>query len=169
VQDSVEILTSVDGLEFSSAASLRISLWKKDVPINHMLQNSYNNDAVFVQFDHTVDVAGNPVWRINTASATTVIHEDCSNCGVKGWGWSDNGYGLNVLGPAVVFESSGPQRLRIQVRGIDQIVLSAHVYSSVSPARPRTTPSSCLAESGELLFEGGDRLLEHPQVSRRPS
>jgi hypothetical protein len=43
----------------------------------------------------------------------------------------------NVFGPAVVFESSGPQRLRIQVRedglGIDQIVLSHIVYSSVSP------------------------------------
>jgi hypothetical protein len=100
-------------------------------------KNSYNNDSVFVQFDHTVDPSGNPEWRINTATATSVILEDCSNCGVKGWGWSDSGYGLNVLGPAVVFESSGPQRLRIQVRedglGIDQIVLSAVLYRGVSP------------------------------------
>jgi hypothetical protein len=57
--------------------------------------------------------------------------------GVKGWGWSDNGYGLDVRGPTVYFESSGPQRLRIQVRedglGINQIVLSAVVYGSLSP------------------------------------
>jgi hypothetical protein len=58
---------------------------------------AHNNDSVFVQFDHSVDGAGNPVWRIDTASATMVILEDCSNCGVKGWGWSDNGYGLKCV------------------------------------------------------------------------
>ena len=66
-----------------------------------------------------------------------MVLQDGTSGALSGWGWADNGYGLNVLGPAVYFASSGPQRLRIQVRedglGIDQIVLSAIVYSSVSP------------------------------------
>ena len=118
---------------FNADAGQPYHLWLRGVA----QENDYYNDSVFVQFDHSIDASGNPVWRINTASATSVILEDCSNCGVKGWGWSDNGYGLNVLGPVVHFASSGPQRLRIQVRedglGIDQIVLSAIVYSSLSP------------------------------------
>ncbi len=118
---------------FNADAGKPYHLWLRGVA----QKNDYNNDSVFVQFDHSVDASGNPVWRINTASATPVILEDCSKCGVKGWGWSDNGYGLNVLGPAVYFESSGPQRLRIQIRedglGIDQIVLSAVLYNSLSP------------------------------------
>ena len=99
--------------------------------------NNYNNDSVFVQFDHSVDASGTPIWRIDTESGTPVILEDCSQCGVEGWGWADNRYGANLLGPDVYFGSSGLQRLRVQVRedglGIDQIVLSAMTYLNASP------------------------------------
>jgi hypothetical protein len=65
----------------------------------------------------------------------TVILEDCGNCGVAGWGWQDNGYG--VVGPTITFAQSGPQRLRIQTRedglGIDQIVFSAGTYLTQAP------------------------------------
>ncbi len=39
VQDRVEVLTSLDGAAFVSQGLLQTSLWKKDVPINHMLQD----------------------------------------------------------------------------------------------------------------------------------
>ena len=58
--------------------------------------------------------------------------EDCSGCGLSGWGWQDNGWGVGVLGPEVVFASSGTQRIRVQTREdgftIDQIVLSPQRY-----------------------------------------
>ena len=99
--------------------------------------DGYANDSVFVQFDQSVDGSGAPSWRIGTTSATSVVLEDCSGCGVQGWGWADNGYGLNVSGPAVYFATSGPQRVRVQVRedgiGIDQIVLSAVTYITARP------------------------------------
>jgi hypothetical protein len=39
VQDRVEVLTSTDGVTFTSRGLLQTSLWKKDVPINYMLQD----------------------------------------------------------------------------------------------------------------------------------
>jgi hypothetical protein len=39
VQDQVEVLTSQDGVNFLSQGSLTTSLWKKDIPINHMVQD----------------------------------------------------------------------------------------------------------------------------------
>ncbi|MGH9140040.1 MAG: Ig-like domain-containing protein, partial [Vicinamibacterales bacterium] len=39
VQDRVEILTSTDGVTFASQGFLPTSLWRKDIPINHMLQD----------------------------------------------------------------------------------------------------------------------------------
>ena len=39
VQDRVEVLTSLDGAAFVSRGLLQTSLWRKDVPINHMLQD----------------------------------------------------------------------------------------------------------------------------------
>jgi endonuclease/exonuclease/phosphatase family metal-dependent hydrolase len=63
--------------------------------------------------------------------------EDCSGCGVSGWGWQDNGWGVGVLGPLVYFGSTGTQTLRIQTRedgfSFDQIVLSPSTYLSSAP------------------------------------
>ena len=39
VQDRVEILTSVDGVTFISQGFLQTSLWRKDIPVNYMLQD----------------------------------------------------------------------------------------------------------------------------------
>jgi hypothetical protein len=99
--------------------------------------DSYDNDSVFVQFDQAVTPTGAPWFRIGTASATTVILEDCSGCGVEGWGWQDNGYGAGVMGPLIRFASSGRQTIRIQTRedglAIDQIVLSSARYLTTAP------------------------------------
>jgi hypothetical protein len=100
-------------------------------------QNNYwGNDSAFAQFSGSVTAEGLPVYRIGTASAATVNLEDCKGCGLSNWGWQDNGYGTNVLGPALYFDGT-PQTIRIQQRedgySVDQIVLSPATYSSKSP------------------------------------
>ncbi len=82
--------------------------------------------------------AARAAWRIGTTSAADVNLEDCSGCGVSGWGWQDNGYGNNVAGTRpIYFASTGPQTMRVQARedglSIDQIVLSHTVYLTPAP------------------------------------
>ena len=47
------------------------------------------------------------------------------------------GYGAGVSGPPIYFKTTGPQRIRVQVRedglAIDQIVLSPDTYLTTSP------------------------------------
>ena len=99
--------------------------------------NYWPNDSVFMQFSGSVDAGGAPVWRIGTTSAAEYNLEECSGCGVSGWGWQDNGWGSGVLGPLVRFNTTGPQTIRIQTRedglSIDQIVLSPAAYLTTSP------------------------------------
>ena len=120
-------------LAFDAEAGKAYRIWLR----GKALDDHYTNDSVFVQFNGSVDAAGNPVWRTGTTDATIVVLEDCSGCGLQGWGWADNAYGVNALGPLVYFASSGPQRVRIQVRedgmAIDQIVLSAARYVTERP------------------------------------
>ena len=63
--------------------------------------------------------------------------EDCSGCGLSGWGWQDNGYGVDLLGADIRFATGGLHTIRVQVRedgiGIDQIVLSASRYFRLPP------------------------------------
>jgi len=103
--------------------------------------NNWANDSVFVQFNKSVTSSGAATWRLGTTSAAEVNLEDCNGCGVSGWGWQDNGYGTNVLGPLVYFSATGPQTLRVQTRedgfAIDQIVLSPAAYLSASPGAPK--------------------------------
>src|SRR4051812_38942534 len=88
--------------------------------------DSWSNDSAFVQFSGSVTSTGSPVYRIGTADATVVSLEQCSGCGVSGWGWSDNGYGGD--GPVIYFAADGPQTVRVQGREdgllVDEIVLS---------------------------------------------
>jgi hypothetical protein len=121
-------------LTFNAEAGRPYRLW-----IRGKAENDYwGNDSVHVQFLESVDASGNPAFRIGTASATSVNLEECSGCGVRGWGWEDNGWGANnLLGPAIYFARTGPQTIRIQQREdgfqINQIVLSAERYLHVSP------------------------------------
>jgi hypothetical protein len=120
-------------LTFNAEAGKAYRIWLRSKALN----DNYNNDSVFVQFDGSVDANGAPMWRIGSTSATFVVLEDASGARVQGWGWADNGYGVNTLGPVVRFAQSGPQRIRIQTRedglGIDQVVLSAVQYITASP------------------------------------
>jgi hypothetical protein len=98
--------------------------------------DSWSNDSVWAQFSGAVTLTGAPAYRIGTTDGTWLGIEDCSGCGVSGWGWNDNGYGTGVLGPLVYF-NAGPQTIRIQQRedgiSIDQIVLSPQLYLTNAP------------------------------------
>lgn len=98
--------------------------------------NSPYNDSVYAQFSGSVDSTGNPIYRIGTTSGAAVNIEDCSGCGLSGWGWQDNGWGIGVNGPLIYFQA-GAQTIRVQTRedglAIDQIVLSATTYKTISP------------------------------------
>jgi phosphatidylserine/phosphatidylglycerophosphate/cardiolipin synthase-like enzyme/regulation of enolase protein 1 (concanavalin A-like superfamily) len=99
--------------------------------------NGFANDSVFVQFESSVTSANAATFRIGSTSAAEYNLEDCSGCGLAGWGWQDNGWGVNVRGPDIIFNSSAPQKLRIQTRedglSIDQILLSPSLYRTTSP------------------------------------
>ena len=99
--------------------------------------DSASNDSVFVQFTNSQLEGGVPMYRIGTKSGAIVNLEDCVGCGLQGWGWQDNGSGVNVMGPVIYFATSGPQTLRVQTRedglSIDQIVLSPSAYLTTSP------------------------------------
>jgi hypothetical protein len=120
-------------LTFNADANRGYRLWIR----GRADANAWTNDSVYVQFSGAVSSTGVPVYQIGSTSATWVGIEDCSGCGLSGWGWQDSGYGTGVLGPLVYFAQSGPQTLRIQQRedgiAIDQVVLSAVRYLTVAP------------------------------------
>jgi hypothetical protein len=119
-------------MTFNAQAGTAYRLWIRGKAIN----DYWGNDSVFVQFSDSLE-NGAPVFRIGTSSATTFNLEDCSGCGLSGWGWQDNGWGVGVMGPLVFFANSGTHTLRIQVRedglSIDQIVLSPNTYLNSAP------------------------------------
>ena len=98
--------------------------------------NSKWNDSVWLQFS---DAFVNGAWSaaINTDTAVAVNLENCSNCGVSGWGWQDGAYW--IARSPVVFGSSGTQTLRVQTRedgvSFDQIVLSPGTWMSTPPGQ----------------------------------
>jgi len=120
-------------LTFTAEAGKPYRLWARGKADS----NYWANDSVFVQFSGSVTSSGSATWRIGTTSATEWNLEDCSGCGLSGWGWQDNGWGIGVMGPLVYFATTGPQRIRIQQRedgvSIDQIVLSPATYLNSSP------------------------------------
>jgi hypothetical protein len=115
--------------------------------------NSFNNDSVWMQFSNSVNGSGTPAWRIGTTSGMFVALEECSGCGVQGWGWHDNGSGRGVRGAPIFFASTGTTTIRVQQRedgiSIDQIVLSPSTYKSSSPGKLKND-TVILAEAGRV-------------------
>ena len=120
-------------MTFNAEAGRPYRLWMR----GRADRDYWGNDSVYVQFSGSVDQTGAPIHRIGTTSAAWVSLEECANCGIAGWGWQDNGYGANVLGPAIYFAASGLQTIRVQIRedgfSIDQIVLSSEQYLTMAP------------------------------------
>lgn len=155
---SAPLAQPADYVEFSfhAEAGVEYRLWMRGRADN----DNWANDSVFVQFSDSIDSNGAAVWRIASPSGTSVNLEDCVNCGVKGWGWQDNGYGTGVPGTPVRFAGSGAHTLRVQRRedgyAFDQIVLSSARFFSSSPG-PLKEASTVLAHSdgqtGETISE----------------
>lgn len=125
-------------MTFDAGTGTPYRLWLR----GRATSNSWKNDSVFVQFSDSVTSSGDPVYRIGTTSATTVTIEDCSGCGLAGWGWNDNAIGEGVLGPAIYFAEGGTHTIRVQVRedglSLDQIVLSPATFLNTPPGAPRS-------------------------------
>jgi hypothetical protein len=68
-----------------------------------------------------------------------VVLEDCRRCGLKGWAWTNSGYGFKVSGPTLTFDTE-EQTIRIQTRedgvSIDQIVLAPYSDSAYAAQAP---------------------------------
>jgi endonuclease/exonuclease/phosphatase family metal-dependent hydrolase len=120
-------------LNFSAVAGVPYRLWLRGRADN----DYWGNDSVTAQFSGSLNSSGTPAYRIGTTDGVSVNLEDCSGCGLQGWGWQDDGWGVGVLGPLVYFQTTGTQTLRIQARedgiAIDQIVLSPSRYLFTAP------------------------------------
>jgi len=118
---------------FQADAGKHYHLWNRGCAES----DHWTNDSAIVQFSGSVDGSGTAVARIGSTSGYAVNLEDDANMGVSGWGWQDNGYGAGVMGPAITFQTSGTQTIRIQTREdgfrLDQIVLSSQTYLTSAP------------------------------------
>jgi hypothetical protein len=116
-----------------------------------------SSDSVFLQFDRSLNTAGEAVYRIGSAAGMTVPLEECPGCGLQGWAWADSGFPRDVLGAPVYFSTSGIQRLRGQMRedgmAIDQIVISAvtHFFDEPGAVKNDNTILPSTALSGPNL------------------
>jgi HKD family nuclease/regulation of enolase protein 1 (concanavalin A-like superfamily) len=139
-------------MSFSADAGVPYRLWVRGKADS----NSWGNDSVYVQFSDSVTSAGAAVYRIGSTSGTAVTIEECSGCGLSGWGWADNAYGAD--GPRIYFRDSGTHTIRVQRRedgiSIDQIVLSRSVYLDQSPGHAK--------DDGTILQESGGTVGEEP-------
>lgn len=120
---------------FNAEAGTAYRLW-----IRGKAQADYwGNDSIFAQFSDSTNSSGAAVFRIGTTSGTAINLEDCSGCGLSGWGWQDNGWGVGVFGQPIYFANTGPHTIRIQPRedglSIDQIVLSPSTYFNAPPGQ----------------------------------
>ena len=117
-------------LKFTAKAKTGYRLWIRGRAKN----DSYLNDSVYVQFSGSVTATGMPAYGIGTTAALIVIIEDCSGCGLHGWGWADTGYGVAT---SPIYFTDAEQTIRIQGRedgiSIDQIVVSPVLYLNKSP------------------------------------
>jgi hypothetical protein len=100
--------------------------------------NSWSNDSIWMQFTGATDLNGTPKYEIGSTSGLAINLEECTNCGVSGWGWEDDGWGaVNKNGVLLRFPAGGEQMLWIQTRedgvSVDQIVLSAQKYRTTRP------------------------------------
>ena len=120
-------------LTFNAEQGRAYRLWMR----GRAERDDWSNDSVHVQFSGSVDAQGAVIYRIGTTSAAEYNLESCKGCGLSGWGWEDNGWGVNVLGPTIYFAVTGPQTIRLQRRedgvSIDQIVLSSGTYLTSAP------------------------------------
>ena len=143
---------------FNAPAATRYHVWFR----MRAVDNSKWNDSVFVQYSDAMTTSGSGVYRIGSTSGLGVNLEDCSGCGVSGWGWQDGLY-WQSQSTTIQFATTGSHTMRVQTREdgveIDQIVLSPTTYlnsppgrttgdSTIVPVSSATTSSAPAAGSG---------------------
>jgi hypothetical protein len=104
-------------------------------------ENDYwGNDSIFVQFEGgAVTQDGQTRFATGTTDALDINLEQCSGCGLSGWGWRDERWGDKLTAAPVLlrFPSGGFHRVRIQTREdgviVDQIALSSERYLNQPP------------------------------------
>ena len=101
--------------------------------------NNWANDSVFLQFSGAADASGNPIAAVGTAIGLDVNLEECSGCGISGWGWRDDAWGQRGVAPSAtrVRFSGSYGYIMLQTRedgvSIDQIVMSSERYVTARP------------------------------------
>jgi phosphatidylserine/phosphatidylglycerophosphate/cardiolipin synthase-like enzyme len=134
-------------MSFTAQGGVPYRLWTRSKADN----NSPFNDSYFIQFSDSVDAGNTANYRIGTTDSTVINLEDCSGCGLSGWGWQDNGWGVGVMGPLIYFQSTGTHTLRLQPRedgfSIDQIVFSPQTYLNSAPGALKND-TTILPETG---------------------
>jgi hypothetical protein len=103
------------------------------------------NDSVWVQFDRSLNAAGNPTYRLASTSGLLVNLENCFACGLSGWGWQNRSWWLRDTGD-VWFEADGMQTMRVWIRedgvALDKIVVSSGTYVNDPPGPVRNDTSA---------------------------
>jgi hypothetical protein len=101
--------------------------------------NNWANDSVFLQFYGAEDASRNPAFPAGTTSGLDVNLEECSGCGISGWGWRDDAWGQRgvTASETRIRFSRSDGAIMIQTRedgvSIDQIVLSSKKYITTRP------------------------------------
>jgi endonuclease/exonuclease/phosphatase family metal-dependent hydrolase len=117
---------------FTATANTPYHLWLR----LRATADSKWNDSVYVQFNDSTDTNGSAVYRIGTTNGLLVNLENCSGCGVSGWGWQDGAWWTGQSS-IVKFPTTGTHTIRVQTREdgaqVDQIVLSDAKYLSAAP------------------------------------
>ncbi|RPJ77169.1 MAG: carbohydrate-binding protein, partial [Acidobacteria bacterium] len=121
-------------VSFNAPAGTQYHVWFR----LRAAENSKYNDSVWVQYSDALTTGGSSVYRIGSTSGLDVNLEDCSGCGVSGWGWQDGVYWMSQS-TTIRFANTGSHTLRAQTREdgvqIDQVVLSPTTYLTASPGR----------------------------------
>ena len=101
--------------------------------------DSWANDSIFLQLAGGAVSGGTTRYATGTTDALDINLEQCSGCGVSGWGWRDERWGSTLTAAPVLlrFPAGGWQQVRIQTRedgvSIDQVVLSSEKYLTAPP------------------------------------
>ena len=91
---------------FTAPAYTKYHVWLR----LHSQNDSKWNESVWVQFSDALDASLNSIYQINSYNGLAVNLENCSGCGVSGWGWQDGAYWLSQNN-VVQFPSSGTHRI----------------------------------------------------------
>ena len=76
-------------IEFAADPTQTYKLWVR----LQAERNYWGNDSVWLQFSGAVGASGQPAYRIGGDGLGPWNLEECSGCGVAGWGWEDDGWG----------------------------------------------------------------------------